>query len=77
MNFCNFRVFVFGYRVQNENPEITENIYFLVYNTPMHVDLRFDHYFNCLSVKTDIIKTGLNLMYSEGSKAFKTQIAAA
>ena len=43
----------------------------------MHVDLRFDHYFNCLRVKTDIIKTGLNLIYSEGSKAFKTQVAAA
>ena len=77
MNFCNFRVFAFGYRVQNENPEITENIYFLVYNTPMHMDLCFDHHFNCLNVKTDISKTGLNLIYSEGSKAFKTQVAAA
>ena len=43
----------------------------------MHVDLCFDHYFNCLTVKTDINKNGLNLIYSEGSKAFKTQIAAA
>ena len=77
MNFWDFRVFVFGYRTQNENSEITENLYFLVYNTPMHVDLCFDHCFNCLSVKTDINKNGLNLIYSEGSKAVKTQIAAA
>ena len=77
MNFCDFRVFAFGYRVYNENPEITENLYFLVYNTPMHVDLCFDHNFNCLSVKTDKKKNGLNLMDSEGSKAFKTPLAAA
>ena len=77
MNFWDFRVFVFGYRAQNENSEITQNLYFLVYNTPMHVDLCFDHCFNCLSVKTDINKNGLNLVYSEGSKAVKTQIAAA
>ena len=76
MNFRDFWVFIFGYRAQNENPEITENLYFLVYNTPMHVDLYFDHYFNCLSVKTDIRKNGFNL-YSERLKAFKTQIAAA
>ena len=77
MIFSNFRVFVFGYRSQNENLEITENLYFLVYNTPMHVDLCFDHYFNCLSVKADISKNSLNLIYLEGLKAFKTQIAAA
>ena len=76
-NFRFFRVFVFGYRAQNENPEITENLYFLVYNTPMHVDLCFDHYFNCLSVKTDKNKNGLNLIDSERSKALKTQLAAA
>ena len=75
MDFWDFRVFVFGYRAQNKNSEITENLYFLVYNTPMHVDLCFDHYFNCLSVKTDINKNRLNLMYSEGSIAFKTGIA--
>ena len=77
MNFSDFQFFVFGYRAQNENTEITETLYFLVYNTPMRVDLCFDHYFNCLSVKTDISKNGLNLIYSEGLKAFKTQIAAA
>ena len=43
----------------------------------MHVDVCFDHYFNCLSVKTDISKNGLNLICPEGAKAFKTQIAAA
>ena len=54
-----------------------ENLYFLDYNTQMHMDLCFDHYFNCLSVKTDINKNRLNLMYSEGSIAFKTGIAVA
>ena len=43
----------------------------------MHVDLCFNHSFNCLSIETDINKNGLNLIYSEGSKAFKTQLAAA
>ena len=31
MNFRNFGVFIFGYRAQNENPEITENLYFTVF----------------------------------------------
>ena len=75
MNFRDFPVFVFGYRVYNENPEITENHYFLVYNTPMHVDLCFDHYFNGLSAKNYINKNRLNLIYSEASKTFKTQLA--
>ena len=77
MNYWDLRVFVFGYRAQNKNSEIMENLYFLVCNTPMHVDLCFDHYFNCLSIKTDINKNALNFIYSEGSKAFKIQIAAA
>ena len=37
----------------------------------------FDHHFNCLNVKTGINKNRLNLRYSEGSKNFKTQLAAA
>ena len=37
----------------------------------------FDQYFNCLSVKTDTNKNRFNLTYSEGSKAYKTQLAAA
>ena len=45
MNFRDFRVFIFGYRAQNENSEITENLYFLVHSTPMHVDLCVDHFF--------------------------------
>ena len=77
MNFRDFRVFVFGYRVYNKNPEITENLYLLVYYTTMHVNLCFDHYFNCFSVKTDINKNRLNSIYSEGSEAFNTQLAAA
>ena len=38
------RIFViseFSYRTQNENLEIIENLYFLVYNAQMHVDLFF------------------------------------
>ena len=31
MNFRDFRVFVFGYRAQNGNSEITENLYFKVF----------------------------------------------
>ena len=30
-NFCDFRIFVFEYRAQNENPEITENLNFLTF----------------------------------------------
>ena len=77
MNFRDLRVLVLGYRAQNENSEITEHLYFLVYNIPMHVDLCFDHFFNCLSIKTDINKNEPNLIHSEGSNALKIQIAAA
>ena len=31
MTFRHFRVFVFGYRAQNENSEIMENLYFTVF----------------------------------------------
>ena len=47
-------VFVFGYRPQNENLEIMENLYFWVYKVQMHMNLFFDHYFNFLSAKTKI-----------------------
>ena len=62
MNFRDFRVFIFGYRGQNENPENKENLFFCVYNVQMHVDLLFDHYFNILGDKTEINKTELNLI---------------
>ena len=55
-NFHDLQDFVFGYRAQNENPEITENLYFCIYKVQIHVDLLFDHYFNILSVKTGINK---------------------
>ena len=76
MNFRYFRVCVFGYKAQNENLEITENLYFLGYKGEMHVDLFFDHYFNLLSVKNDINKNGLNLINLEASEAFIRQIPA-
>ena len=59
-NFCDFRVFVFGYRAQNKNSESPENLYFWVYKAQINVDLFFDHYFNFLSVKTDITKRESN-----------------
>ena len=72
-----FRVFAFGYRAQNENLEITENLYFQVYDALMHMDLFFDHSFNSFSVKINLNKKGLYSICPEGSKDFKTQIAAA
>ena len=60
MNFRDFRVFAFEYRAQNENPEITENLYFWVYKGQMNVDLFFDYYFNFVNVKTAITKRELN-----------------
>ena len=52
MNIGDFRVLVFGYRPENENPEITDNLYFWVYIVSTHVDLFFDHYFNFLGAKS-------------------------
>ena len=47
MGFRDFRVFFFGYRAQNENPETTEN-QFLGYKFEIQVDLFYDHHFNFL-----------------------------
>ena len=74
--FWDFRVFVFVYRPENENPEITENLYFWVYKVQMDMDLFFDLYFNFLSAKTEINKNNnkrLNLINLDGSKALKRQ----
>ena len=60
MNFRDFQVFVFRYRSPNENPEITENFYFWFYKAQINVDLFYDHYFNFLSVQTDITKRASN-----------------
>ena len=76
MNFRGFRVFAFGYRVYNENPETMENLYFWIYNVRMHVDLFFNLYFSFLSVKTKINKKNnkrLNWIDLEGSDALKRQ----
>ena len=73
MNFRDLRVFTFGYRPQNENPEITENLYFWVYKIQKHMNLFFDHYFNILSAKTKISKSVLNLINLDGLEAFKRQ----
>ena len=75
-NFRDFRVFVFGYRPQNENPEITENLYFWVYKVQMDMDLFFDLYFNFLTVKTEINKNNnkrFNLINLKRSDALKRQ----
>ena len=70
-NFHDFRVFVFGYRAPNENPEITENFYFWIYKVQMHVDLFFDHNFNFLNVKTEKNKNMLTNL--EGLESFERQ----
>ena len=75
-NLRDFQVFVFGYRFQNQNPEITENLYFWVYKVEMDMDLFFHLYFNFLSVKTVINKNNnkwLNLINLERSDALKRQ----
>ena len=59
---------------QSEIPGITEKLYFWVHNAQMHEGLFFDHYFSCLSVRTDINKNGLDLLNLEGSEAPKRQI---
>ena len=42
----------------------------------MHVGLFFDHYFDFLSVKIDINKSGLNLISLEESEALNRHIPA-
>ena len=37
-HFCEFRIFAFGYKAQNENMKIAENFYFWIYNVQMHVN---------------------------------------
>ena len=76
MNFRDFLVFAFWYRAQNENPEITENLYIWVYKVQIHVDLVFAHYFNFLSAKVEINKSELNLINLDGLEALKRQISS-
>ena len=38
-NFREFQVFIYGYRAQNKTPEITENLYFQIYNGKTHAQL--------------------------------------
>ena len=70
-NFHDFRVFAFGYRVQNEKPEITENLFFFRFIKFKWMWLFFHHYFNFLSVKTDTHKNGPSLIKPKGQKTFK------
>ena len=42
-SFCDFRVFVFGYKAQNEYLGIKENLYLGIYEAQMQVYLFFDH----------------------------------
>ena len=53
VGFRDFKVFVFEYRAQNENPEITANPYFWVHKVEMNVDLFFEHYFKFFRTKTE------------------------
>ena len=70
-NFRDFWVLVFGYRPQQENPEIMENLYLWVYKVQIHMNLFFDHYFNFLSAETKINKKVLNLINLDRLEAFK------
>ena len=72
-NFCDFGNFIFGYRPQNENTEITENLYFWDHKVQMHMSLFFDHYFSFLSGKTKINKNVLNFINLDGLEAFERQ----
>ena len=74
LNFRDFRLFVFEYRAQNENLEITKNPYFWVYNVQMNADLFFDHYFKFLRTKIEIYKSDFNLINLDGLEAIKRQI---
>ena len=76
-NFRGFRVFVFEYWAQKENPEITENLYFCVCKVQMHMDLFFDHYFNLLGTKTEIKKNELNSINLGKLEALKRQLLGA
>ena len=59
MNFHDFRVFIFEYMAQNENPKIMEILYTWVCKVQIRVDMFFDHYFNFLSAKTEINKNSV------------------
>ena len=74
MNFRDFRVFIFGYKPQNKNPEITGSLYFWVCKVQMHMNLFFDHYFNFLGAKTEINKNELNLINLYRLEALKRQL---
>ena len=51
-----------------------DNLYFQADNAQMHADLFFDHYFDILSVETDINKSGFNLINRKESEAIKRHI---
>ena len=65
-----------GVRLKKKILEITHNLYFQVDNAQMHAGLFFDHYFDFLSVETDINKSRLNLINLEESEAIKRHIPA-
>ena len=76
MNFRDFRVFVFGYRAQNENLEITENLYVWVRKVRIHADMFFDHYFNFLSAKNWNKQKWTQLKHRYGLEALIGQICS-
>ena len=56
--------------------EITESLYFWIYRVQMHVDLFFNHYFNFLSIKTEVNKqkkSRLSLTNLEEPKSLERQ----
>ena len=73
-NFSDLQDFVFWYWAQNEKPETTENLYFWIYKVQMHVDLFFNHYFDILSVKTEINNDN-NSIKRKANKKRQTQFS--
>ena len=67
-NFSDLQDFVFWYWAQNKKPETTENLYFWIYKVQMHVDLFFNHYFDILSVKTEINNDNNNIKRKANKK---------
>ena len=73
-NFIDLQDFVLWYWAQNEKSETTENLYFWIYKVQMYVDLFFNHYFDILSVKTEINNDN-NSIKRKANKKRQTQFS--
>ena len=71
MNFRDFRVFVFKYRSQNENLEITENPFFASTKLKWTCICFLITFLTFLAAKREINKSKLNLINLDGLEALK------